>query len=183
MASTAPTNKVTTGVVRGSYCKLFKAELPKDAKEGDIPKFGMTILIPKDDKVTLAKLESAREVAIGLKFPGKRPAKVETTLHDGDLPRPSNGEAFGDECKGHWVMAVSSKYKPKIIDRENNEIIDFSECGSGDYFKVSLGAYGYDYKGKRGVAFGLNNVLFWEKGESLGGTTRAEDDFADDLPS
>jgi len=183
MATNAPTTKVVTGVIRGSYCKLFKAELPKAAKEGDVPKFGMTILIPKDDKATLAKLEAAREAAINLKFPGKRPAKIDTTLHDGDEPRPSNGEEFGEECKGHWVMAVASKFKPKILDRDSNEIIDPSECGSGDYYKVSLNAYGYDFSGKRGVSFGLGNVLFWERGESLGGTSRAEDDFKDDLPS
>jgi hypothetical protein len=79
-------------------------------------------------------------------------------------------------------MAVASKYKPKILDRDSNEIIDAAECGSGDYYKVSLNAYGYDFSGKRGVSFGLGNVLFWDKGDSLGGTSRAEDDFADDLP-
>jgi hypothetical protein len=182
MATNTPSTKVVTGVIRGSYCKLFKAELPKNAKEGDTPKFGMTILIPKDDKATLAKIEAARETAINLKFPGKRPAKIDTTLHDGDLPRPSNGEEFGEECKGHWVMAVASKFKPKILDRDSNEIIDPAECGSGDYFKVSLNAYGYDFSGKRGVSFGLGNVLFWDRGQSLGGTSRAEDDFSDDLP-
>ena len=178
----APTTKVVTGVIRGSYLSIFKAKLPQDAKEGDEAKFSMTVLIPKEDKATLAKLEAAREVAIGIKWPGKRPAMVGTTLHDGDLPKPSNGENFGDECKGHMVMAVASKYKPQILDRDGNEIIDPTECGSGDYFKVSLNAYGFDFKGKRGVSFGLGNVLFYERGESLGGMSRAVDDFADDLP-
>ena len=183
MATHTPTTKVVTGVVRGSYLSLFVAKLPQEAKEGDVPQYSMTVLIPKTDLVTLKKLESAREVAINTKWPGKRPALVVSTLHDGDLPKPSNGEDFGDECKGHMVMAVASKYKPQVLDRDGNEIIDPSEVGSGDYFKVSLNAYGYDFKGKRGVAFGLGNCLFWEKGESLGGRSRATDDFADDLPS
>lgn len=182
MTASTPTTKVVTGVIRGSYVKIFKAELPKQAKEGDVPKFGMTILIPKTDLATLKKLEAAREVAIGLKWPGKRPAKIDTTLHDGDEPRPSNGEDFGPECKGHMVMAVASKFKPKILDKDSNEIIDMSACGSGDYYKVSINAYGYDFSGKRGVSFGLNNVLFWDKGESLGGQGSAEEDFKDDLP-
>ena len=178
----APTTKVVTGVVRGSYLSLFQAKLPQNAKEGDTPKYSMTVLIPKTDLATLAKMEAAREVAITAKWPGKRPAKIDTTCHDGDQPKVSNGEEYGEECKGHMVIAVSSKYKPEIVDRDGNEIIDANEVGSGDYFKVSLNAYGYDFSGKRGVSFGLGNVLFYDKGESLGGKSRASDDFADDLP-
>lgn len=181
MATAVPTLKVVTGVVRGSYCNLFKAVLGQNAKEGDIPKFGLTILIPKTDTATLKKLEVAREAAIDKMFGSKRPAKLDTTLHDGDLPRPSNGEAFGPECKGHWVMAVQSKYKPEVKDRQGNDIFEESVCGSGDFFKVSIGAYAYNKAGKRGVSFGLNNVLFWDKGESLSGRSRASDDFADDI--
>ena len=182
MTQSAPTTKVVTGVIRGSYCNLFKAVLPKTAKEGDVPKYGMTLLIPKEDTATIKKIKAAQEAAIAVKWP-KRPAKVDFTLHDGDEPRPSNGEAFGDECKGHYVMTCNSKFKPKIIDRDNNEVLDGGEVGSGDYFKVSINAYPYDSNGKRGVAFGLNNVLFWAKGDSLGGAGRAEDDFRDDLNS
>ena len=180
-SNSAPTTKVVTGVIRGSYCNIFKAVLPKTAKEGDTPKFGMTLLIPKTDTDTLKKIKSAQEAAIALKWPNKRPPKIDLTLHDGDEPRPSTGEAFGDECKGHMVMTCNSKFKPKIIDRDSNEIIDPSAAGSGDYYKVSINAYGYESNGKRGVSFGLNNILFWDKGDSLGGAGRAEDDFADDL--
>lgn len=178
----APTTRVVTEVIRGSYVKIFKAELGKNAKEGDTPKFSMTLLIDKNDAVTLGKLESAAEAAVNLKWPAKRPARIDSTLHDGDMPRPSNGEPFTEECKGCMVMSVSSKFKPKILDRDGNEILDASQIGSGDYFKVSLGAYAYDTAGKRGVSFGLNNVLFWERGESLGGMGSASDDFAADLP-
>lgn len=180
-ASSAPTTRVVTGEIRGSYCKLFKAELNKNAKEGDIPKFGMTLLIPKTDTVTLAKIAAAQAAAAAIKWPNKLPPKLVSTLHDGDEPRPSNGEDFGPECKGHMVMAVQSKYKPKVIDLDSNEIIDPTAVGSGDYFKVSLNFYGYDHTGKRGTAAGLNNVLFVRKGESLGGVTSAEDDFKEDL--
>lgn len=180
MTATTPTTKVVTGVIRGSYCNLFKSVLGKNSKEGDTPKYGMTILIPKDDAVTLKKIKAAQEVAIAAKW-AKRPPKVEMTLHDGDEPRPSTGEAFGDECKGHFVMNCQSKFKPKILDRDGNEVIDAAACGSGDYYKVSINAYAYENSGKRGVAFGLNNVLFWAQGESLGGAGRAEDDFAEDL--
>lgn len=176
-----PTTKVTTGVIRGSYVKIFKAELPKNAPPGAEPKFSMTLLISKDDTVTLEKIAKAQQTAVALKWPNKAPAKIHTTLHDGDEPRESNGEAYGDECKGHMVMTVSSKYKPRCIDRDGNEIIDPSQVGSGDYFKASINFYGYSAQGKNGVSAGLNNLLFWEKGISLGGQGSCEEDFAEDL--
>ena len=170
--------KVVTNVVRGSYMNVFE---PRAQEEGKPPKYSMTLLIPKTDTVTLNKIKAAQEAAIVAKFPNKRPAKLDTTVHDGDGVRPSTGEPFGDECKGNMVMSVSSKFKPKILDRNGNEVIDPGDAMSGDYFKVSLNFYGYDQAGKRGVSAGLGNLLLWDKGDPLGGTSRAEDDFADDL--
>lgn len=170
--------RVVTGIVRGSYCNLFE---PFTHEEGKPPKYGMTLLIPKTDTATLAKIKAAQEAAIIAKWPNKRPAVLASTLHDGDGVRPNSGEPFGDECKGHMVISVQSKFKPKVIDRQNNEMIDPSSVDSGDYFKASINFYGFDTSGKRGTSAGLNNVLFWEKGESLGGRTRAEDDFASDI--
>lgn len=179
------TTKVVTGVVRGSFCNIFSPR-PQSQEELDAkatPKYGMTVLIPKTDTVTLAKIAAAQEAAVNAKWPNKRPPKLDTTLHDGDGARPSNGEPFGEECKGHMVLSASSKFKPKIIDRDGNEVIDPAQAMSGDYFKVSLNFYGYYQKGKRGTSGGLGNILFWEKGEPLGGSSRAEDDFAADLNS
>lgn len=177
--STAPIGtKVVTGVVRGSFLNLFTARAQEEGQEA---KFSMVCLIPKTDTTTLAKIKAAQEAAATKKWPNKRPPVIAYTLHDGDGVRPSTGEPFGDECKGHMVISCSSKLKPKVIDRNNNEVLDPTEITSGDYFKVSLNFFGYEAKGKKGVSAGLNNVLFWEKGEALGGRSRAEDDFASDI--
>lgn len=170
--------KVVTGKVRGSFLNLF---VPRAQNENQEPKYSMVVLIPKSDTATLAKIKAAQEAATVKKWPNKRPALINTTLHDGDGVRPSTGEPFGDECKGHMVMSCSSKHKPKVIDTQSNEILDPTEVNSGDYFKVSLNFFGYESNGKKGVSAGLNNVLFLEKGESLGGRSRAEDDFASDI--
>ena len=179
--SNALATKVVTGKIRGSYLNLFVPRLGQNAKPGDAPKYGMTILVPKSDITTITKIQAAQEAAIAKMWPNKRPALVATTFHDGDQPRISNGEPYGDECKGHWVIAVHSKFKPKVIGLDKNEIIDPDEVCSGDYFKASINFYGYDVSGKRGTGASLNNVLFVEKGESLGGSSRAEDDFAADF--
>lgn len=179
---TAPaTTTVVTGVVRGSYCNLFTPRPADPEKPNDPPKYGMTILIPKEDTATLEKIEAAKELAIGIKWAGKRPAKVEFSLHDGDGVRPQLGEPFGDECKGHMVIAVQTKFKPKILDRYRNEVIDPSLATSGDYFKVQINFFGYEAKGRKGVSAGLSNVLFWDKGESLGSRIDPESAFANDF--
>lgn len=178
MATLPASTKFVTGVVRGSYLYIFSPRATDDGKE---PKYQMTILIPKTDTATVAKIKAAQEAAVIKKWPSKRPAKIESTMHDGDGPRPSSGEPFGPECAGHWVMAVSSKFKPQVVNRNRDEVIDPQEAMSGDYFKVSLNFYGYDSNGKKGVSAGLGNVLVWDKGEPLGGTSRADDDFSDDF--
>lgn len=170
------TTKVVTGRVRLSYCTLDQARPPKDNPAGD-PKFSVSILIPKSDTKTYAALKAAQEVAIAAKWP-KRPAKVATTLHDGDGVKEKTGEAYGPECKGHWVMSCASKTRPGMVDKDLNAIIETGVIKSGDYARVSLNAYCYDVSGNRGVSFGLNNVQKLADGEALGGgRSRAEDDF------
>lgn len=176
-AQTKPAStKVVTGKVRLSYCNLFE---PRAQQEGGDKKYSVTILIPKSDTVTVSKIKAAQEAAIDAKWPTKRPPKLATTLHDGDGVKEKTGEEFGPECKGHWVMSVSSKQQPGVVDADRNEILDKTAVVSGDYGRVSINAYVYDVNGNRGVSFGLNNAQFLEKGEPLGGRTRAEDDFAD----
>jgi len=168
--------KIVTGKVRFSYCNIFE---PRAMQEGADPKYSITLLIPKSDKATVEKIKAAQETAIVSKWAGKRPAKISTTLHDGDGVREKTGEEFGPECKGHYVMTVSSKQRPGVVDADRNEVLDKMAVQSGDYGRVSINAYAYDSNGNRGVSFGLNNVQFLEKGEPLGGRSRAEDDFAD----
>lgn len=165
--------KVVTQEVRGTYLNLWD---PRPVADGAEPKFSMTLLIPKSDTQTLAKIKAAQEAAISKKWP-KRPAKVDMTMHDGDGVKPSNGEPFSPECKGHMVMSVSSKQAPQIVDQRVQPIVDRGLFVSGDYFRVSINAYAYDVSGKKGVSFGLNNVQFLRKGQPLGNVSRAEDDF------
>ena len=166
--------KVITKEVRLSYVNLFQ---PRAGNEGQEPKYGCTLLIPKSDKETYSKLIAAQEDAIAKKWPSKRPAKIATTLHDGDDVRPSDGEPFAPECRGHWVMAVSSKAKPNVVDQALQPITDPARLVSGDYARVSINSYAYEVNGKRGVSFGLNNVQLLRKGTPLGSISRPEEDF------
>lgn len=89
----ATATQITTGRVRFSYVNAFT---PRAAQEGAQPKYSVTLLIPKTDKNTIAKIKAAIEAAKTAylqKHSGKKlPSALKTTLHDGDGERPNGGE-------------------------------------------------------------------------------------------
>lgn len=178
MPEKSPT-RVVTGKVRLSYVHLFEPYTNDPEKEA---RYSVTILIPKSDKTTLAKIKEAQRVAIedgkAKTFGGKIPANLKNTLHDGDEEADLDRNP---EYAGHYYMAMSSKTRPGVVDQDLNAILDSTQVYSGCYARVSINAFPYSNSGNKGVSFGLNNVQFLDDGEPLGGRTRAEDDFADDL--
>lgn len=166
------TTAVTTGKVRLSFVHLFK---PYAFQPGQEEKFSTTILVPKNDIETKAKIDAAMSAAIekGIKdnWNGVRPPILNTPVYDGDGTRPSDGMPFGDECKGHWVFTASSKvdYPPEIVDVSGNRIISPSEIYSGIYARVHVNFYPYAFGGKKGIGVGLGPVQKISDGEPLGG--------------
>lgn len=174
--TTNQSTKVITGKCRLSYCHVFK---PQAIDEGTEPKYSVCLLIPKSDKATLTKIKAAVEAAkqAGVaKFGGKIPANLKTPLRDGDEERSDQPEYAG--C---YFLNASSKTKPGVIDRNKDEIMDSTEVYSGCYGRASLNFFAFNTAGNKGIACGLNNIQKLADGDYLGGRSRAEDDFADDL--
>lgn len=173
--STPSATKVVTGKVRLSYVHVFE---PYSQDSDDEGKFSCVLLIPKSDKKTLKKIrdaiDAATEAGKNSRFDGKVPNNLATTLHDGD----EEGDLERNpEYEGHMYMSVSSKTRPGIVDRDVNPILDSTEVYSGCYARVSINAFPYNYKGKKGISFGLNHIQKLDDGDFLGGRSRAEDDF------
>lgn len=171
--------KVVTGKVRFSFCNIWEAKEPQG---GGDPKYSVTLLIPKTDTVTVNKIKAAmqeaRENFCKRNGANAIPAKFNHTMHDGDGLRDS-GEAYGPECKGCYVITVSSKQKPVIVDSFRNEITDPGEVYSGCYGRASINFYGYNRNGKKGISAGLLSVQKLHDGEPFG-TVGSADDFDDD---
>lgn len=170
--------KVVTGKVRFSFCHLFE---PQEPQGGGEPKYSVTLLIPKSDKATMQKIEAAMKEARD-NFCNKNgaaalPAKPVHTLHDGDGTRPG-GEPFGPECKGCWVITVSSKQKPVVVDAAGNAVLDPAEVYSGCYGRASINFFGYNRAGKKGLSAGLLAIQKLHDGEPFG-TVGSADDFND----
>lgn len=171
--------QITTGKVRFSYCSLFE---PKATADGSQEKYSVTLLIDKGDKFTIQKIKSAIAEAKQnylQKNSGKKlPSDLKTTLHDGDGERP-NGDDFGPECKGCYVMTVSSKNKPVLVDKNKTSIVDPQELYSGCYGRAIINFYVYDTNGNKGVSAGLNGIMKLHDGEPLSGGVVTDSDWDD----
>jgi len=166
--------KVVTGKVRFSYLHVFE---PVAISEGGDLKYSVSLLIPKKDKITIAKInkaiEAAKEAGKG-KWGGKIPTKLKMPLRDGDEERPDD-EAYAD-C---YFLNASAKTKPGVVDANLNAIIRQDEVYSGCFGKASVNFYAFDVNGNKGIACGLNNIMKLEDGPSLGGRSSAEEDFGE----
>ena len=170
--------KVITGLnTRWSYANVWEAK----SINGGTPKFSVSLIISKDDTVTVNKIKAAIQSAYEegqskLKGSGKTvPALsvLKTPLRDGDLERPDD-EAYA----GCYFINANSASAPGIVDADRQPVIDRSEVYSGVYGRASINFYAFNSNGNKGIACGLNNLQKIKDGEPLGGKSRAEDDFA-----
>ncbi len=174
-----PTKVITGPNTRWSYANVWQAK----SINGGTPKFSVSLIIPKSDTATVAKIKAAIEAAYRegeakLKGNGKTvPALsvLKTPLRDGDLERPDD-EAYANS----YFVNANSSTAPGIVDADRQPIIDTSEVYSGVYGRASINFYAFNSNGNKGIACGLNNLQKIRDGEPLGGKTRAEDDFADE---
>jgi len=170
--------KVITGPeTRWSYANCWE---PKAINDGT-PKYSVSLIIPKSDKKTVAKVKAAIEAAYRdgeakLKGNGKsvpQLSSLKTPLRDGDIERPDD-PAYEDA----YFINANSATAPGIVDADCQPIISRSEVYSGVYGRASINFYAFNSNGNKGIACGLNNLQKIRDGEPLGGKARAEDDFA-----
>lgn len=173
-----PTKVITGPETRWSYANVWQ---PK-AIDGGAPKYSVSLIIPKSDTKTIEKVRAAIQAAYEegqskLKGNGKTVPQLKalkTPLRDGDLERPDD-EAYANS----YFINANSASAPGIVDANCQPIIDTSEVYSGVYGRASINFYAFNSNGNKGIACGLNNLQKIRDGESLGGKSRAEDDFAD----
>lgn len=179
MYNNIPT-QVRTAEVRLSYANLNQ---PRQAKPSDIPKYSVSLLIPKSDVNTLndikASIEAAAQASQSKIWNGYRPPNIHSIIHDGDSVK-DNGKPYGDECKGCWVINASSTQKPRVVHQSNIKVdLDPNDVYSGMYGQVMLNFFGYNTNGKIGVGCGLGPIMKTKDGEALSGGISVEDAFAD----
>ena len=170
--------KVITG--KNTIMSYLNVNEPKVPLGGGTPKYSVSLIIPKSDTVTVAKIRAAIQAAYEegqSKLKGNSkfvPAleDIKTPLRDGDKDRK------GDEAyQNSWFVNANSTTKPGVVDADRQPILDSSELYSGIIGRASINFYAFNSSGNRGIACGLQNIQFWCDGEPLNGRVRAEDEF------
>ena len=172
--------KVITGKdTRWSYANVWEAK----SINGGTPKFSVSLIIPKSDKVTVEKIKAAIQAAYEegqakLKGNGRSVpplTAIKTPLRDGDIERPDD-PAYANA----YFINANSATAPGIVDIDCNPILSRSEVYSGVYGRASISFYAFNSNGNKGIACGLNNLQKIRDGEPLGGKASAAADFASD---
>ena len=172
--------KVITGPdTRWSYANVWE---PKSIN-GGTPKYSVSLIIPKSDTKTVARIKAAIEAAYQegqakLKGNGRTVpplSAIKTPLRDGDTERPGD-PAYADS----YFVNANSRTVPGIVDADCNPILTRSEVYSGVYGRASINFYAFNSNGNKGIACGLNNLQKIHDSEPLIGKTRAQTDFTTD---
>lgn len=170
--------KIRTGLVRFSYPNVFT---PKKIGDKGDPKYSISLIIPKEDEATIAKIRAGIEAAVksdkGKKIWGDKPPKANpkmNPLKDGDVEKPDD-EAYAN-C---YYLSCNSATKPGILGPDKLPIGDPENfyAGCKGYAVINFFAFNKDVN--KGIGVGLNNLMKVEDGERLGGKDTAENDFAD----
>lgn len=168
---------ITINNVRFSYCNLFQPQ----ARPGQDPKYSTTVLVPKSNTAAKAAIDAAiaeaLEYGVSKRWNGVRPPQPAICVHDGDGPRPSDGQPYGEECRNCWVFTASNKQAPFVVDANVQPIINPTEVYSGMWGNVNVNFFPYNSNGKKGIGCGLNGVQKIGDGEPLSGRVTAEEAF------
>ena len=110
---------------------------PKAFKEGDTPKYGVTLMIDKTNKEQMAFLTLLHQdlvECLNEQWPDEltRPRSplfggTRSPIKDGDATVNSQGIPLAEknpEYAGHWIIRVGNTFKPAVVDRNRMEITD-----------------------------------------------------------
>ena len=171
-------NTVTIGEARLSYVHVFT---PYSNIPGQDPKYSLVALIPKSNTAAKAAIDvaidAARQIGMETRWNGQAPAVLAHTVHDGDGVK-QNGEMYGEECRGHWVINCNANpdHPPKVVNTQRQPVLDQTEVYSGCYGYINVTFYPYLFSGKKGIGCGLNAVMKTRDGQPLGGSAPSVDE-------
>ena len=119
-------------------------------------KYGMTMIVSKDDDQSINRLNEAIEYVKETckeKWGGFVPANLKLPLHDGDIEKPEKSQ-----FQNSFYLNAKCSDPPQIVDKNVEPIEDRSELYSGCFVNVSLVFYGYNVSGNRGIGIWLGNI-------------------------
>jgi hypothetical protein len=157
--------------VRLSYPHLFE----KTHYKGDKTKpgqYSVALLFPHPDDIGadfgMGLLAAAAKAVADAKFPGELV----------EMPFRNQGERKGDGYKlgGVFMNVTSKERRPQIVGRDLQPITDTSKVYPGVWARVTINPYARDMP-KKGVSFGLQNIMLVADDDPLAGPEPAAAQF------
>lgn len=168
----SPTGRWMTGPVRIAFPALFS---PKVDKESGKTAYGGTLLFEPGADIEPLKV-AVRETAVA-KWPGITPAQLQLPFADQSLKAAHSPQYAKTFTTGVYINA-STQFGPAVL-LPNGDVAttDSKAFYAGMICRVKLNAYAWEFKGKRGVSFGMIALQKLADGERWGGAGEATSGF------
>lgn len=155
-------HEIVTPEFRISFPSLFRPE----AREGQDPKFKITMLFPEANAAALEPLKQRAREVIAAKWPDpkSRPAKIRSPFRNGAEKEQLAGYAGTIFC----TATAQVKSPPKIVGPDHQLILDEGRVYAGSYARAVVEVFAYAKAGNVGVGLGLIMVQWLRDGEPFG---------------
>ena len=168
-ASGTDLKRVITPAAIISFPRLFK---PEPGPQGGEPKYSAAFIMAEGSDLSGLK---AAIVAAGQEKWGDKFAEL--VRGDPNFKLPLRTDVAGKGYpEGSTFFNATSKYKPQVVDGNQQEIVDMEKVYAGAIVFASVTAFGYENV-QRGVSFALNNVQLLRDGDRLDNRVSASDEF------
>lgn len=165
--------------VRGSFVNLAEPRFDEDSEKYS---YSIQCILNKDHP-QIKEIKDAIIATAKAKFGGNTPlGKLKKPLRDGDETDDDGERKYDAHLENCFFFNAkcSDKRRPQYVLKNGDVILKEREQDylySGAYFSVSVNFYPFDSDKQKGVAAGLNNVMFVKHGERLDGVKSANEDF------
>ena len=153
------TEKVN-GKFMSTPCQVTYEQLSKPDEKGQ---FRMTVRCRKDGtykgkKFNLGVYSDAYKECLQENFPsGTKLAKSELPLKDGD-------DSGKPHLEDHFYMNLKTSYPVACLDA-NKQPINPAQINRGDTVVFMFSPYNWEYNGRKGISFGLGNIILLEEAD------------------
>lgn len=163
--------EIVTPEFRISFPSLFKPE----AREGQEPKYKITMLFPAAAAPALEPLYQRCREAIAAKWPdmASRPKNIRNPFRSGDEKAHLAG--YPGTIFATAVARVDNK--PRVVGPDHADIIDPGKVYAGSYARAVLEIYAYSRNGNNGVGIGVVMVQWLRDGEPFGRAYGSPEDY------
>ena len=160
---------IITPAFRVAYSNVWE---PRTNETTGQKSYSVCMIFSKSTDLT--EMKDACRAFLRDKFGKDIPKGVKIPFRDGDKERDTKKRP---EFKNSIFVNAKTKFRPDIIDRHKEPIVDEDDFYSGCYARASVNVYWFENKGNKGLSFGLRNLQKLRDGEKLSAGRDATQDF------